>query len=211
MTRVFLLRHGALAEHLSACFVGQIDPPLAAAGRRQATELGRALRDRSIDAIYCSDLARARESAEIIAGEIAPAGHALPLRARRDLREIALGDWEGLSRSEVAERFPGDYAARGADLENYRIPGGESFADCRQRMLGAWREIVAGQKRNIVVVGHAGANRALLCHLLGRPAAAMFSIGQDYGCVSVVDRQGETDSVTLLNGRPADLRGGIPN
>lgn len=207
MTRIYLLRHGALADDLGGCFVGQIDPPLAPAGRLQAAELGRALRDLAVDAIYCSDLARSRETAEIIAGAIAVDGCALPLTARRDLREIALGDWESLSRREVSARFPERYAARGADLENYRIRGGESFAECRRRMLGAWREIVAGKERGIVVVGHAGANRALLCHLLGRPVAGLFAIGQNYGCVNIIEAQDQGDAVLQINARAEDLAG----
>ena len=200
MKTIYLLRHGALAETLRGCFVGQIDPPLAPAGRRQAAELGRVLRALRVEAIHCSDLARSRQSAALIAAD-----SGIRIEAHRALREIALGDWEGLSRRAVAARFPEAYAARGADIVNYRVPGGESFADCRRRVLDAWRAIVARDAERIVVVGHAGANRALLCELLGRPAAGLLAIDQDYACVNIVSAHAGCDTVLAINLGAAQL------
>jgi alpha-ribazole phosphatase len=204
MTTIYLLRHGALAAGSRDRFIGQLDLPLAPEGIAQAEALGEVLRERRIDAIYCSDLARSRQTADIVGGQAA-----IPIEIRRELREISLGDWEGLSRREVAARFPEDYAARGADLENYRVGGGESFADCRRRVLLAWAEILRGAGQTVVIVGHAGVNRLLLCHLLERPIATLFDIGQDYGCVNVIEHGAQNLGVGLINGRPADLRGGI--
>ena len=200
MKTIYLLRHGAIADDYRARFVGQIDPPLAPAGRLDAVRTGAALRRLTIDAVYCSDLQRARQTAAGIAR-----GSALPVHARRALREIALGDWEGMQRSAVAARYPEPYAQRGANLANYRVPGGESFADCQRRVVHAWREIVASDAQRIVVVGHAGANRALLCQLLGRPLAELFAIAQDYGAINVVTWQDENSTVLRVNGRADDL------
>ena len=203
MTTIYLLRHGALAAGSRERFIGQLDLPLAPDGIAQAEALGAALREKPIDSIYCSDLARSQQTASIVAGQTA-----IAIEVRRALREISLGDWEGLSRREVAARFPDDYAARGDDLENYRVAGGESFADCRQRVLAAWEEIVHGNGQNIVIVGHAGGNRLLLCVLLARPVASLFDIAQDYACVNVIEHGAQSLRVSLINGRPADLRGG---
>ena len=206
MTTIYLLRHGALATGSRDRFIGQLDLPLAPDGIAQAESLGEVLRERRIDAIYCSDLTRSQQTARIIGGQTA-----IAIEVRSALREISLGDWEGLSRREVAARFPEDYAARGDDLENYRVPGGESFADCRQRVLTAWQEIVRGDGQSIVIVGHAGVNRLLLCHLLARPIASLFDIAQDYGGVNVIEPGASGFCVSLINGRPADLGGGISN
>lgn len=200
MTTVYLLRHGALGDDASRRFIGHSDWPLAPEGGRQAEALGGILRNCGVGAIYCSDLLRSRQTAEILACRAAA-----PVRVRRDLREIALGEWEGLSRREVAARFPEQYAARGADLAHYRIPGGESFAECQARVLDAWHAIVGegaggGSGERIAVVGHAGANRALLCSLLGMPLARLFSLGQDYSCVDVIEIDGFRVNVKLLNG-----------
>lgn len=204
MTTIYLLRHGALAAGSRDRFIGQLDLPLAPDGIAQAESLGEVLRERRIDAIYCSDLTRSQQTASIVAGQTA-----IAIEVRSALREISLGDWEGLSRREVAARFPEDYAARGDDLENYRVPGGESFADCRQRVLTAWQEIVRGDGQSIVIVGHAGVNRLLLSHLLARPIASLFDIAQDYGCVNVIEPGASGFCVSLSNGRAADLSGAV--
>jgi probable phosphoglycerate mutase len=200
---LYLLRHGVLGNDNSSRFVGQIDLPLAHDGLRQAQALARALRDRKIGAIYSSDLLRTRQTAEIIAGE---AG--IHVIESRGLREISLGNWEGLSRSEVTTSFSEQYAARGNDIVNYRIPGGESFADCRLRALAAWEQILNCESDHIVVVSHAGINRLLLCHLLGMPITQLFHLAQDYGCVNIVQQTGESICVKLVNGRSTDICGG---
>ena len=204
MTTIYLLRHGALAAGSRDRFIGQLDLPLAPEGIAQAEALGEALRERPIDAIYCSDLTRSQQTALIIGSQTV-----IPIEVRSELREISLGDWEGLSRREVAARFAEDYAARGDDLENYRVAGGESFADCRQRVLLAWNEILRSNGQNIVIVGHAGVNRLLLCQLLARPIASLFDIAQDYGGVNVIEHGAQSVCVSLINGRAADLSGAV--
>ena len=205
MTTIFLARHGALAEDARDRFVGQMDLPLSPEGARQARAIGGVLRAGGIDAIHCSDLLRTRQTAALVAGE-----SGVPITAHPALREIALGEWEGLSRREVAERFPAQYAARGDDIEHYRILGGESFADCRERVVGAWRSIVLQGGRRVVIVGHAGANRMLLCHLLGIPVGNLFSLGQDYGCINVIEYEAGHAEVRLINGRADNLRFPLP-
>jgi probable phosphoglycerate mutase len=172
----------------------------------QAAALARSLRRASIDAVYCSDLARARQTAAVIAAQTRA-----PLTELANLREISLGAWEGLPRRAVATRRAGEFAARGRDIENYRIPGGESFADCRQRALAAWGAILRSGAGRIAVVGHAGVNRVLLCRLLGMPAAHLFRLGQDYGCVNVIEVDGDRVVIRLVNGRAADIGNAAAN
>jgi broad specificity phosphatase PhoE len=74
-------------------------------------------------------------------------------------------------------------------------------------MLKAWREIVAGDAQCIVVVSHGGAIRALLCHLLGRPLDALFTIAQDYGAINVVACDCGGCRVLRINGRADELVG----
>lgn len=202
MTTIYLLRHGALADDSRDRFIGQVDLPLAAEGIRQAQALAQTLRHENIGIIYCSDLLRSKQTAEIIADEINA-----PIETRGELREISLGNWEGMSRSEIKSSFPAQYAERGKDIENYRIPGGESFADCRLRALAAWKSILNCGSERVAVVSHAGINRLLLCHLLGMPISNMFRIGQDYGCMNIVEQTNEHICIKLINGRPADIHG----
>ena len=209
MTTIYLLRHGALTGDNRERFVGQINLPLAAEGVRQAEALAQVLRDRGISIIYCSELLRSRQTAEIIARKAN-----FRVETCQDFREIAMGDWEGLSRHEIATRFPDLFDARGRDLANFQVPGGESFATCQQRALAAWETILGRATSNcgsehIAIVGHAGINRVLLCHLLGIPIENLFRIGQDYGCINVVEQRSGRPCVALLNGRPKNfLRAG---
>lgn len=201
MTSLYLLRHGALSADSHARFIGQTDLPLSPEGLCQGQMLGKALRDCGIEAIYCSDLLRSRQTAALIGEETGAS-----IEARPALREIALGEWEGLTRREVAARFPAQYASRGADLEHYRVPGGESFSDVRDRVFSVWNAMLHSGHRSIAVVGHAGVNRLFLAGWLGMPVENIFRIGQDYGRVNVVECDDERIKVRLINGRPADLR-----
>ena len=197
MRTVLLIRHGLVSQDAEERFVGAADAPMSAAGEAQIRELSARLRPRvTPDAIYCSDLSRSRRTAELLAG-----GAAVPIGVRPALREIDMGDWEGLSRREVAERRPADYGARGRDIANFRPPHGESFADLAARVLPCWREIVGdGETQVVAIAGHAGVNRVILCHLLGAPLANLFRIAQRPVCVNVVEWRKNAPVVTLVDG-----------
>jgi alpha-ribazole phosphatase len=202
MTTIYLLRHGALAGDNRERFIGQTDLPLAPQGIEQAEAMAHALRGKGIAAIHCSDLTRSRQTAEIIgkAVGVEPSAHS-------ELREVSLGDWEGLLRREVAERWADEFAARGRDMDSYRPPGGESFADCLARAWPLWKTITHTDAAALAVVAHAGVNRLLLCRLLGMPVQNMFRLGQDYGCVNIIEVERRNVRVRLLNGRCTDLDG----
>lgn len=200
MTTIYLLRHGALAGDNRERFIGQTDLPLAAEGIEQAKTMAQALRGRNIAAIHCSDLTRSRRTAAIIGEALG-----LTVTAHAGLREVSLGDWEGLLRREVAERWADEFAARGRDMDSYRPPGGESFADCLARAWPLWKTITHTDAAAIAVVAHAGVNRLLLCRLLGMPVQNMFRLGQDYGCINIVEVERRVVRVRLINGRCANL------
>jgi broad specificity phosphatase PhoE len=200
MSTIYLLRHGVLAGDARERFIGQTDLPLAESGITQAQAMGQALRDKGITEVHCSDLVRSRQSAQIIGQAVgaAPQAHA-------GLREVSLGEWEGLLRREVALRWADAFAERGRDIDGYHPPGGESFADCLARAWPVWKAVTQGPSRVLAVVAHAGVNRLLLCRLLGIPVQNMFRLGQDYGCVNVIELERRTVRVRLINGSSADL------
>ncbi len=191
MRTVLLIRHGAVAGDAAHRFIGHTDLPMSAQGEAQIRRLAPRLGDRMTpDVFYCSDLVRSRRTAELLAG-----GRAIPLRIQPELREINLGAWEGLSRRDVAEQQPVEYERRGRDIENFRPPGGESFADLAMRVLGFWQSLTAGTAEGtIAIAAHAGVNRAILCHVLGMPLRNLFRIAQRPGCLNVIewDRHGPT-------------------
>jgi broad specificity phosphatase PhoE len=101
VTRVLLVRHGQSEWNADGRWQGQADPPLTDLGRAQAHHAARALG--TVDAILCSDLVRAADTAVILSGELGVG----PVVVDPDLRERHAGEWQGLTRTEIDERWPG--------------------------------------------------------------------------------------------------------
>ena len=178
--RILLMRHGQVRQQEPRRFLGQQDVVLDATGRQQAELAGQRLQDLDIGLALCSDLIRAEETAKTVLR-----GREVELMADPRLREICLGQWQGLTQQEVEERFPGEHEARGADLAGFRPTGGESFRDVQLRAKSCLEELPLSQG-NVLVVAHSGVNRTLLCHALGLDLAGLFSFGQDYCCLNVL-------------------------
>lgn len=207
---IYLCRHGKiqLADDRRR-YVGQMDLPLSEEGLEQARCLQRRLAGAEISAVYCSDLSRSRQTAAIIA-----AGRNAAVLPREDLREISLGEWEGQTFDSIGRRYPGEFEARGEDIGCYRVPGGESFADCSWRVTAALHEILQSSAGHIAIAGHAGVNRLILCHILGMPLANLFRVDQDYGCLNIIRSSGSGYQVQLVNDHTDSgekRRGGMPH
>lgn len=197
-TAIYLVRHGAIQTAADPKrFIGQLDLPLNPDGRRQAESLREALSGIELSAVYCSDLKRSVDTAEAIAGP-----HGLPCTARRDLREVSLGQWEGLTFDQVRRGSPEEFTARGQDMVHYRPPEGESFLDCTLRVIPAFYDIIHSNRGNILIVAHAGVNRIILSQALGASLDDLFEIKQDYGCLNVIRHRSQAFEVNLLNSLP---------
>ena len=183
-TRVYLVRHGATQLSAENRFSGATGVDLSDDGRQQAELLGERLRRASLDAIYCSSLSRAIQTAEIIGARCD-----LTPTIVDGLREIDHGHWEGLTRSEVAERFPGEYEAWEEDPFTYAPEGGESGVAVLARALPALREIVTKHPgQNIVIVSHKATIRLLLSSLLGFDERGYRDrLDQAPACLNVLD------------------------
>jgi len=178
---VFLIRHGHIPWDGQKRYVGQSDLPLSPRGKAQAEALRRWFENTPLSRVIASDLKRARETAGIIA-----ANRTIPVEPVSALREIHLGEWEGRTFSEVESRDPAGFRQRGEDFSTHRPPGGENFSDLQDRVMPVFEGFVAEMTGNLLIVGHAGVNRVILCRLLGMPLANLFCIGQDYGGVNVI-------------------------
>ncbi len=181
-TTVFLLRHGDSRQDEVKRYIGHADLPLNAEGRGQALNRQQELAAIPFQRIFCSDLSRSHETACIIAE-----GRNEPVQPLHKLREISLGGWDGLTFNEVRRFYPGEYEKRGADMVYYRPPGGECFADVAARVIPLFDEIVRSTSGNVLIVGHSGVNKVILCHILGMPLENLFRMRQDYGCLNVID------------------------
>src|SRR5262245_42602239 len=134
-TDLLLARHGETEWNRVGRWQGHADPPLNDEGRRQAVELAERLAGDGIAAVYSSDLQRASETARTV-------GDRLGLEVVEDpaLREIDVGSWSGLTRAEVAERFP-DGFARWLDGEIGH--DGETRQQLAERAVDATHRIAA--------------------------------------------------------------------
>lgn len=197
--KIYLVRHGEIIQHAPRRFVGQLDLPLTEPGREQIHAVGKFLQETGATRLVCSPLSRCRDSAAIIGERLG-----LTPCLVEDLREISLGAWEGLTVDEVRERFPGRYEARGRNMAGFRTPGGESFADVQRR---AWTvfETLASEEGDVIIVAHGGVNRVLLCRMLCMPLENLFLLGQDYGCVNVIQSVHAGFQASVINCRPYGL------
>jgi broad specificity phosphatase PhoE len=153
-TRILLVRHGQSEWNATGRWQGQADPPLTDLGRAQAFEAARAIG--AVDAVWASDLARAAETAVIVAESLGVG----PVVLDADLRERDAGEWSGLTRDEIQERYPG-YLDDGA-----RPPGWEPDPALLARALRVvariGREVPGG---DVVAITHGGLIYVLEQHL----------------------------------------------
>lgn len=175
-TRLALVRHGVTEWNYAARAQGHVDIPLSAEGHRQAELVAQRLASTPWDAVYASDLARAKQTAEAI-------GRALDLPVRTDprLRERSMGQAEGLTLWDRNDRWPGRPFSEIPDVEQ-----DEALAE---RALAAVRSLAeqhAGER--LICVAHG----AFIHHLLDAIAPdAGYGWRQRNTAVTVVEWNGE--------------------
>ena len=139
VTTILLARHGETDWNRDFRFQGHADVPLNDTGRAQARELARSLAEEPIDAVYSSDLLRARETAEIVAERLG-----LPVEVDQGLREIDVGSWQGSTRAQL----------------DGREWDGETYDDHRRRTVAALLRIAERHPdAHVLVVAHGGTLR----------------------------------------------------
>jgi broad specificity phosphatase PhoE len=163
MRRILLARHGETASNVAGRLQGHTDISLNEVGRGQARALAARLAGAGLTAIWTSDLARARETGEIIAAEL---GRAAPT-IDPELRERHYGIFEGLTREECMAR---DLAAWTTWVrETGAPPGGEPGTDATARLARALRRIADGDGGPVLVVSHGAVMRLFLMSAIGAP------------------------------------------
>jgi alpha-ribazole phosphatase len=176
-----LVRH-ATAEGQGR-FLGQQDAPLSVRGRRELPQLVAKLVKFEIEAVYCSDLRRARSTARVIAHSAQ-----LAIEVRPGLREMHFGRWEGRSWQEVTRATPRAARSWLKHFPKHCAPGGEAFGVFKHRALRALNHIVSANRgRCVVVVSHAGVTRIALVRALGMPDGHLFRLAQDPCAINVID------------------------
>jgi probable phosphoglycerate mutase len=179
------VRHGQSTWNREHRIQGQLDPPLSDDGRRQAAQLSRRLAGRRFAALYSSDLKRAAETAAAIGGAIG-----LTPTPMVELREIYLGDWEGLRTEELAARFPEAWASWAEEPDWDLVPGGEGSAAFEARVEAALDSIFQRHHEgDILAVTHGGVIQIALHHAVGRPGRGIFPFRIQNASLSVIERR----------------------
>ena len=199
ITRLLLVRHGHTDWNLEGRYQGRADTPLNGKGREEARLVGERLKSEGVDLIYSSDILRAYETAQIIAGALGK-----EISTLESLREVDTGAWTGLTWEEVKARFPEHFREWQADPWRVRRLGGEFYAHLYRRSVGAARKVAESHpERCILIVAHGGNIKSIILDALGveedRALEVASRMGLDNGSISIVDYGEGGVSLRLLN------------
>jgi probable phosphoglycerate mutase len=165
-TRVIFVRHGETQWNTQARMMGQLNSPLTPKGEQQVLALGERLKPYPISALYSSDLGRAMQTAQAIAD-----ASGLEITQDKGLREIHMGDFQGYTYAEIAEKFPDEWQGyQGEGQYTYQTPNGESHAQKSIRAVETLNRLTDQHVgETIVMVSHAGILRAVFEYVLQLP------------------------------------------
>jgi len=165
VTELLLVRHGETDWNRDRRFQGHADQPLNDAGREQARALADELEGERIDFVYTSDLVRAHETAQIVAARLGA-----EVVARSELREVDVGEWEGLTWPEIEEHHP--EGARAWHEHGHGWTSGETYDQLGERIIAALQRIAADHPaQRVLIVGHGGTVRATRAFIEGLSVA----------------------------------------
>src|SRR5258706_9615965 len=174
---LLIVRHGESVANAEGRMQGQRDYPLSAIGEEQAARLGRFLCAAGFcfDAAYTSPLTRARSTAKALTSALGlPEAELAP-----ELAELHAGSLQGLTRDEIAERFPGFLQRGVTELGDFSEYGGESYADVQLRvrsLVERWQLQHRGDAHRVLAVAHGGTNFHLVKVLVCDPVPRVMSL-----------------------------------
>lgn len=172
MTILWLIRHGQTDWNIEGRYQGQADMPLNAAGLAQAQSLAEQLSNEHFDAIYSSDLQRAKQTGSALADKLG-----IPMQYDRRLREINQGEWEGQLVSEIIKHYGPEFKIRRLNPEIARAPGGESVSEVALRLTAAIDDISrAHPQGKVLVISHGLALATVITRSRGLPLNQVYNL-----------------------------------
>ncbi len=195
MMRLVLVRHGETDWNASGRYQGQSNVALSDRGKKQAECLAGHFPLESLDAIYTSDLDRARETAEQVASKFG-----LSVNREKAFRELSFGDWEGLTYGEISKKWPKEAKKLFTAPDELQIPRGETFRELQERALKKIRQLYeAHVDQTVGVFAHGAINKTILAGLMHIPLHYLWSLRQDNTAVNILRIDGEYVMVELIN------------
>jgi probable phosphoglycerate mutase len=177
-----LLRHGQTPMSVQKRYAGRTDVPLTEVGVQQAASAAKRLASAGLGVIVTSPLQRTVQTAQAVAAVTGAA-----VVTDDGFRETDFGAWEGLTFTEVRERWPAEISAWLADPE-VAPPGGESFIDVSARVTAALDRVLAGRAgQTILIVSHVTPIKMLVAAALLAPPAALYRMHLDVAALCEID------------------------
>ncbi|MFC1971648.1 histidine phosphatase family protein [Chloroflexota bacterium] len=195
MSRLLLVRHGNTKLNNATRFWGKTDVELSDEGVRQAEQLRDRLATQKINAIYASNLSRARLTAEMIASR-----HRLNVKTCTEMGEINFGFIEGLTFEEIKKLHP----ELAEELSNWSVspqfPGGESLDDLNSRVQTFLKRLEKHKpEETILIVAHSATLRLLICNLLEIDLHHWRQMRLDLASLSILETYSQGTILNLLN------------
>jgi broad specificity phosphatase PhoE len=195
--RLILVRHGETAWNKGGRFQGQSTVGLNETGILQARRTAGALLPMKPTALYSSPLPRAIMTAREIGKELSL--EVVPLEG---IREVDLGDLEGITGEEMKSRYAEFYTQWRRDPSRACFPGGESMLQLQERAWKAIGELERSHPQGVVVVvSHNFAIRTIVCRFMGLPLSRFHRLRVDLGSIGVLQVNGSSRQVLALNDR----------
>jgi len=192
---LILVRHGQTDWNVNGRYMGWTDEGLNEEGLRQAGILARRLERWPIGAAYSSPLKRAWRTAETVARP-----HALPVETAEDLGEMRIGAWEGMFAGDIAARYPDLWKTWRTNPGDFRMPGGESLGEVRERVVRALGLIMDNSEGKMVLaVTHDVVVRLLVAHCLGAELDIYRRLEVGNASMTVIERDGRRQKLRVLN------------
>lgn len=200
MRKIYLVRHCQPDRTGASKCISETDESLNIVGKEQALSLLKWFNEHPVEDIYSSPLKRCMETAEYMS-------EWKKVEADPELREVSVGDWEGLTFEEIKKRWPKEYEERGKHLGTVAPPSGESFIQAGIRLDRALRRILLESQDDIAIVTHGGIVRGWLCQLLNISPDDIFSIVVPFGSITEIHWNDDNFKVHQVGMKPSQIPG----
>jgi len=194
MKKIYIIRHGETQWNREEVFRGTKDVPLNETGKKQAERVGLYFSHMPVDRIISSPLSRALQTAEAVSKTTNAT-----VDTMEEFTDVNFGIWEGLTLSEVEERFPLDFSLWKASPDKLRIENGETLAMVRDRIRTGLANIACGREDTIIIVTHRVICKILVLNALEIGNEHFWDMKYDPGSITLLERNNNRYTLIFSN------------
>jgi len=192
---LILVRHGQTDWNVNGRYMGWMDEVLNEEGLRQAERLAQRLERWPISEVFSSPLKRSVRTAEIVARP-----HSAAVQTIEGLGEMRLGGWEGMFAGDIAAKYPELWQTWRTDPGDFRMPGGESLGEVRERAVRAFGRIMEeSEGKMVLAVTHDVVVRLVVANCLGVSVDIYRRLEVGNASITVIERDGVKLRLRVLN------------